>query len=90
MGSLSPLAGMMLKEISHRLGWQIIMLTHDKKLALAADVEYLVERDGEGSHVYLVRGDVEGDPIKLVGDTKPKKPRKLKKPKKPAIARIRA
>lgn len=90
MGSLSPLAGMLMKEISEKLGLQIIILTHDEALASIADVKYMVERNSaSGSYVNLVKGYeyLLGEPLKSIES---KKPKRIKRPKKQAIVRIRA
>jgi len=46
-GRLAPIVGQLLKEISHRLKLQIIMITHEDSLAEVADRAWRVEREGE-------------------------------------------
>ena len=50
-GELSKLAGQMMKELSHRLEIQMIMITHDKSLADIADKAWEVKHDGKFSTV---------------------------------------
>lgn len=47
-GKLTPLAGNMMKEISQRLGIQIIMVTHEDALSDIADRSWLVRREKGG------------------------------------------
>ena len=56
-GDLLMRAGHMIKEISHRLGFQIIMVTHEPELAEIADKAWSVEHDGVKSHLRLIVGN---------------------------------
>jgi DNA repair exonuclease SbcCD ATPase subunit len=56
-GDLLMRAGRMIKEISHRLGFQIIMVTHEPELAEIADKAWVVEHDGTQSNVRLIVGN---------------------------------
>lgn len=51
MGKLTFLGGQMLKEVSRGLGFQLIIVTHDKRLARVADSVYLVKHNGVFSEV---------------------------------------
>lgn len=51
------LTGMMLRRISHKLGIQLIIVTHEPKLAEFADTAYKVEFDGGKSYVTLMKGN---------------------------------
>lgn len=57
MGKLITLGGQVLREISHRLGFQLIIITHDDELIDIADRSYQVSHDGNKSHVVLVKGE---------------------------------
>ena len=59
MGKLISLGGQILKEISHKLGFQIIIVTHDEELMEVADRSYQVTHDGNKSIVKLVKGNVD-------------------------------
>ncbi|MFA5208222.1 MAG: hypothetical protein WC428_06295 [Candidatus Paceibacterota bacterium] len=56
MGKLISLGGQVLREISHKLNFQIIIITHDDELIEAADRSYQVTHDGNKSHLKLVKG----------------------------------
>ena len=56
-GDLLMRAGRMIKEISHRLGFQIIMVTHEPELAEIADKAWSVDHDGTKSHLRLIVGN---------------------------------
>jgi DNA repair exonuclease SbcCD ATPase subunit len=56
-GDLLMRAGRMVKEISHRLGFQIIMVTHEPELAEIADKAWAVDHDGVKSHLRLIVGN---------------------------------
>ena len=56
-GDLLMRAGRMIKEISHRLGFQIIMVTHEPELAEIADKAWSVEHDGTKSNLRLIVGN---------------------------------
>jgi DNA repair exonuclease SbcCD ATPase subunit len=58
LGNLVSLGGQVLREISHKLNIQIILVTHDEELMDIADVSYEVLHDGNESHVVLVKGDI--------------------------------
>lgn len=54
-GKLTSLAGNMMKEISQKLGIQIIMVTHEDSLSEIADKSWLVKREkGDWSNVQAV------------------------------------
>lgn len=50
-GDLSLLAGQMVKEISNKLGVQILMITHDSNLSEISDKTHLVKHNGGYSNV---------------------------------------
>ena len=54
LGSLVSLGGEMLREISHKLGLQLIVITHEPALADIADRTYTVERVAEHSEVKML------------------------------------
>jgi DNA repair exonuclease SbcCD ATPase subunit len=56
MGKLISLGGQVLKEISHKLNFQIIMITHDESLMEIADRSYQVTHDGNKSSIHLIKG----------------------------------
>jgi DNA repair exonuclease SbcCD ATPase subunit len=56
-GDLLMRAGRMIKEISHRLGFQIIMVTHEPELAEIADKAWQVDHDGTRSNLRLIVGN---------------------------------
>jgi DNA repair exonuclease SbcCD ATPase subunit len=58
MGKLIVLGGQVLKEISHKLNFQVILITHDEELIEIADRSYQVSHDGNKSVVKLVKGGV--------------------------------
>ncbi|MDD4931828.1 MAG: hypothetical protein PHG66_06835 [Candidatus Colwellbacteria bacterium] len=55
MGSLILLGGQMLSEIAHKLGLQLIIITHDQELIDIADRSYHVTHDKYQSHVKLIQ-----------------------------------
>ena len=55
LGILLPLFGQMVVEISRKLGFQIIIITHDISLMEIADRSYQVTHDGNKSSVKLVK-----------------------------------
>ena len=55
MGQLIFLGGQILKEISHRLKFQLIIITHDKQLIDIGDKAWEVTHDGNESHLKLVK-----------------------------------
>lgn len=57
MGSLIPLFGQILQEISHDLKFQLIIITHEDELIDIADRAYLVKRIGNESKVFLSKGE---------------------------------
>lgn len=61
-GKYIEMAGAMLKEVSKKLGMQIIMVTHSSELAGVADRAWLVQREGDRSIVR--RMDEEGPPLR--------------------------
>lgn len=54
LGALLPLFGQMLREISHKLNFQLIIITHDDALTEMADRVFVVSHDGRESHVSLM------------------------------------
>ena len=64
-GVLLDRAGQMLKEISHRLNIQLIVVTHEPQLAQAADVVYNVEHIKGRSVVTLIKEEIEKPKLKL-------------------------
>uniref|UniRef100_A0A6M3MA13 Uncharacterized protein n=1 Tax=viral metagenome TaxID=1070528 RepID=A0A6M3MA13_9ZZZZ len=57
MGDLIFLGGQMLREISHRLGFQLLIVTHEKELVNIADRAWEVRHNGESSEVKLLGGE---------------------------------
>ncbi|MFA5355262.1 MAG: hypothetical protein WC302_00790 [Candidatus Paceibacterota bacterium] len=56
MGELISLGGQILREISHKLNFQIILVTHEDPLIEVSDRAYRVTHDGVMSNVELVKG----------------------------------
>lgn len=61
LGKLVTLAGQILREISHKLNFQLIIVTHEDALIEVADRAYYVSHDGNMSHVDLVKGERKGE-----------------------------
>ena len=57
LGKLVSLAGQVLKEISHRLNFQLLIVTHEEELIEIADRAYYVKHDGNKSIVTLAKGE---------------------------------
>jgi len=57
LGALLPLFGQMLREISHKLNFQLIIITHDDALAEMADRVFIVTHDGRESHVKIINSE---------------------------------
>jgi len=57
LGKLVTLAGQILKEISHKLDFQLIVITHEDELIEIADRAYYITHDGNKSHAELAKGD---------------------------------
>jgi len=55
LGAMVNLFGKMLREISHKLGFQLIIITHDQEILENGDCAYLVTHDKKISHVELMR-----------------------------------
>lgn len=55
LGDLIPLFGAMLREVSHGLKFQLIIITHDQAIMEIADRAWHVEHDGTESHVVMVK-----------------------------------
>jgi len=70
-GDLLDRAGNMLREISHRLGIQLILVTHEPQLSEIADIAYLVSHRNGKSEAELIKEEVK----------KVEKPKKLKRRK---------
>lgn len=65
-GNLTELAANMMKEISHKMKLQIIMVTHDERLSEIADRSWKVTRVKTGpSLVELIDGETEKPIIKI-------------------------
>jgi DNA repair exonuclease SbcCD ATPase subunit len=56
MGKLITLGGQVLREISHKLNFQLLIITHEEELMGIADRSYRVVHDGNKSHIQLVKG----------------------------------
>jgi DNA repair exonuclease SbcCD ATPase subunit len=65
VGDLIDKAGQMLREVSHRLGIQLIIVTHATQLAEIADIAYHVERIKGKSVVKMIKGQMEKPKLKL-------------------------
>jgi hypothetical protein len=63
MGKLISLGGQVLREISHSLNLQLIIVTHDDELIDIGDRVFQVTHDGIKSHIKCIKGDVEHDTI---------------------------
>jgi DNA repair exonuclease SbcCD ATPase subunit len=62
MGELILFGGQIIREISHKLKFQLIIITHDKELIDIADKAWQVTHDGNKSHLKLVKdGDAYRD-----------------------------
>ena len=59
LGALISLFGQMLREISHKLNLQLIVITHEESLIEMADKAWEVTHDGRESHVKLIRSNKE-------------------------------
>lgn len=57
LGVMVSLFGKMLREISHKLGFQLIIITHDEEILDNGDRAYLVVHDKKMSHVELLKGE---------------------------------
>ncbi|KKM00110.1 hypothetical protein LCGC14_1807670 [marine sediment metagenome] len=64
-GELLDRAGQMLREVSHRLGIQLILVTHEPQLADIADIAYEVEHVKGKSVVKMIKGVIEKPKLKL-------------------------
>jgi len=56
-GDLLDRAGQMLREVSHSLGIQLILVTHEPQLADIADMAYMVEHVKGRSVVKMIKGE---------------------------------
>lgn len=66
MGELIILGGQIIREISHNLGFQLIIITHDKELIEIADKAWSVMHDGNKSHLKLLKeGAVDNDSVNI-------------------------
>ncbi|MFA7100086.1 MAG: hypothetical protein WC143_08440 [Eubacteriales bacterium] len=63
MGELILFGGQIIREISHKLKFQLIIITHDKELIDIADKAWQVTHDGNKSYLKLVKdyGEIYGD-----------------------------
>jgi len=64
LGQLISLFGQMLKEVSHKLNIQLIVITHDDELLEMADKCWRVSHDGRESHVELIGREKKPEIIK--------------------------
>jgi DNA repair exonuclease SbcCD ATPase subunit len=55
LGQLIPLFGQMLREVSHSLNFQLLIITHDDALIEQADKAWEVIHDGRESHVTQIQ-----------------------------------
>ena len=62
LGQLISLFGKILREISHRLKFQLIIITHDDSLIEIGDKNWEVTHDGRESHIILIKGTAEDIP----------------------------
>ena len=56
LGKMVSLAGQVLREISHKLNFQLIIITHEDELIEIADRAYNISHDGNKSIAMLVKG----------------------------------
>lgn len=61
LGKLVTLSGQILKEISHKLNFQLIIITHEDALIEVADRAYYVSHDGDQSHIELAKGEPDNE-----------------------------
>ena len=76
LGELIPLFGAMLREISHGLKFQLIIITHDQAIMEIADRAWLVEHDGVESCVKMVKSGQDDNIIpasSMISDPSPKR-----------------
>jgi len=66
MGRLVGLGGQVLREVSHKLKFQLIIVTHDEELMGIADRVYIVKHNGVHSVVVQKNGDIEIQKPKLL------------------------
>jgi DNA repair exonuclease SbcCD ATPase subunit len=57
LGQLITLFGQMLREVSHELGLQLIIITHEDALIEISDRSWSVDHDGRESHVTLLEAE---------------------------------
>lgn len=65
LGKMVSLAGQVLREISHKLDFQLIIITHEDELIEIADRAYHITHDGNKSHAKLVKGEPINDSRKI-------------------------
>jgi len=58
MGDLVSLGGKMLKEISKKLGIQLIVITHDQELMEFGDTSYLFTYKDGITDVKMIKGEI--------------------------------
>lgn len=63
LGQLISLFGQMLREVSHKLGFQLVIITHEDELIEIADRAWEVVHDGRESHVTLIQNKQKKDEI---------------------------
>lgn len=84
MGKLISLGGQVLKEISHQLNLQLIIVTHDEELVEIGDAMFKITHDGSMSHVGTVKRlivstrDKEKESDDATGIVGAKRPRKAR------------
>lgn len=81
LGALLPLFGEILRKLSHELGIQFLIITHDEDLLLVADKSFLVTHDGRESHIEVLgKEELQQEEIKEMKlNTNPKKQRRKRK-----------
>jgi len=76
MGKMITLGGKVLREISHGLGIQLIIITHDDELIEIGDKVYQISHDGTKSLVKCIKGEcadarrIEGEPTEVAKPVK--------------------
>ena len=66
MGDLIGLGGKMLKEISSKLGFQLIIITHDQELMEFGDTSYLFTHKEGKTNIEMIKGKVKRVVKKIV------------------------
>ena len=79
MGDLIFLGGQMLREISHRLGFQLLIVTHEKELVSIADRAWEVKHNGISSDVKLLGEKMDNQNMDFGAGLSPASPIKKRK-----------